>query len=74
MHHPFITMQEEGRIEIDIYRKQERICTVTEDNNFQPLRVTVGKQTNINIDFRYAEIKTSITVTPWGEVWQDTEM
>lgn len=67
-------MLEEGRIEIDIYREHERICTLTEDNNFQPLLLTVGKQTNIDIDFRYAEVKTFITVTPWGEVWQDTEM
>ena len=68
------TMQEGGGIEIDIYREQERICTVTEDNNFQPLRVTVGKQTNIDIDFRYAEVKVFVTVVPWGTVNQDTEM
>ncbi|WP_300700142.1 FimB/Mfa2 family fimbrial subunit [Bacteroides sp.] len=68
------TMQEGGMIEIDIYREQERIYTITEDNNFKPLRVTVGKQTNIDIDFRYAKVQTSITVVPWGEVWQDTEM
>ncbi len=67
-------MLENGRIEIDLYRKEEKIYTITEDNNFQPLKVTVGKQTNIDIDFRYAEIKVFITVTPWGEVWQDTEM
>ena len=67
-------MLESGRIEIDIYRKEEKIYTITEDNNFQPLKVTVGKQTNIDIDFRYAEIKTFITVVPWGEVRQDTEM
>ena len=67
-------MQDQGRIEIDIYREQEKICTVTEDNNFMPLRTSVGKQTNIDIDFRYADVKTSITVIPWGEVWQDTEM
>lgn len=68
------TTQEGGRIEIEIYREQERICTVTEDNKFEPLLLTVGKQTNIDIDFRYAGIKTFITVVPWGEVWQDTEL
>lgn len=69
----FPTGQQEC-IEIDIYRKQEKICTVTQDNDFKPLHAPIGKQTNIDIDFRYAEIKTLITVTPWGEIWQDTEM
>lgn len=68
------TTQEGDRIEIEIYREQERICTVTEDNKFEPLRVTAGKQTNIDIDFRFAKVQTSIMVVPWGEVWQDTEI
>lgn len=69
----FPTGQEQC-IEIDIYRKQEKICTVTQDNDFKPLCAPVGKQTNIDIDFRYAEVKIFISVVPWGEVWQNTEM
>lgn len=69
----FPTGQEEC-IEIDIYRKQEKICTVTQDDDFKPLRAPVGKQTNIDIDFRYAEVKVFVTVVPWGTISQDTEM
>ena len=65
---------EEEHIEIDIYREEEKICTVTQDNDFRPLRAPVGKQTNIDIDFRYAEIRTFVSVLTWGEVEQDTEM
>ena len=69
----FPTGQEEC-IEIDIYRKQEKICTLTQDNDFKPLRAPVGKQTNIDIDFRYANVKVFVTVVPWGTVNQDTEI
>lgn len=62
------------KIEIDIYRGQERICTIAEDNNFLPLYAPAGKQTNIDIDFRYAEVRAFITIVPWGQVNQDTEM
>ena len=65
---------EQGSIEIDIYRKQEKLCTIKEDNKFEPLYVPVGKQTNIDIDFRYAEVKAFVNVVPWGQVSQDTEM
>lgn len=67
-------MNERKKLEIDICRGQEMLCTITEDNNFQPLYAPVGKQTNIDIDFRYAEPKATIKVLPWGEVYQDTEM
>ena len=66
--------KEGGHIEIDIYRNQERIYTIVEDNDFKPLYVTAGKQTNIDIDFRYAEVKTFVTIVPWGTINQDTEM
>lgn len=65
---------EEKQLEIDICRGQEILCTIVEDNNRQPLYALVGKQTNIDIDFRYATVKTIVTVLPWGEVHQDTEM
>lgn len=62
------------RIEVDIYREDEKICTITEDNDAKPLCAIAGKQTNIDIDFRYAEIRTFVEVLPWGEVKQDIEM
>lgn len=61
-------------IEIDIYREQERICTVSRDNDFRRLKAPAGMQTNIDIDFRYAEVRTLVEVLPWGEVKQETEM
>lgn len=65
----------EGKpLEIDIYRKGEKIFTITEDNEFHPLYAPVGKQTNIDIDFRYAEVKVVVSVVPWGTVSQDVEM
>lgn len=62
------------RLEIDIYREQEIVCTITEDNNLQPIYAPVGKQTHIDIDFRYAQVRAFVTVLPWGEVNQDVEM
>lgn len=64
----------ERRLEIDICRGQETLCTIMEDNDRQPLYASVGQHTNIDIDFRYATVKTIVTVLPWGEVHQDTEM
>ena len=29
---------------------------------------------NIDIDFRYAEVKIFVSVVPWGTVGQDVEM
>ena len=65
----------EGKpLEIDIYRKEEKLFTITEDNEFRPLYAPVGKQTNIDIDFRYAEVRAFVSVVPWGTVSQDVEM
>ena len=60
-------------IEVEIYRGQEKLCTVTHDEQQQPLCAAAGKQTDIEIDFRYAEVRTFVTVLPWGEVEQETE-
>ncbi|KAA5419140.1 FimB/Mfa2 family fimbrial subunit [Bacteroides cellulosilyticus] len=65
----------EGKtLEIDVYRKDEKLFTITKDNELRPLYVPVGQQTNIDIDFRYAEVKVFVSVVPWGMVGQDVEM
>ena len=69
----FPTEEGEG-IEVDICREGEKICTVAEDEEGKPLRALAGKQTKIEIDFRYARIKTLVKVLAWGEVGQETEM
>ena len=66
---------EEGQyIEIDIYRGDEKLYTVTEDNNFNRIYAPAGKQLNVDIDFRYTEVKVGTTITPWVEVTQNAEM
>ena len=41
---------------------------------FRIFPTAAGKQTDIEIDFRYAEVRTFVTVLPWGKVEQETEM
>ena len=66
---------EEGKgIEIDIYRGQDKVCTVERDNEGKPLYVMAGKQTDIEIDFKNTQIKATVKVLPWGEVNQNTEI
>ena len=57
-----------------IYRGQEKLCTITQDNELHLLRAEAGKQTDIEIDFRKTEIRVFVKVLPWGEVEQETEM
>ena len=65
----------EGKgIEIDIYRGQDKVCTVERDNEGKPLYVMAGKQTDIEIDFKNTQIKATVKVLPWGEVNQNTEI
>ena len=57
----------EGKpLEIDVYRKDEKLFTITKDNELRPLYAPVGQQTNIDIDFRYAEVKVFVSVVPSG--------
>ena len=66
---------EEGKgIEIDIYRGQDKVCTVERDNEGKSLYVMAGKQTDIEIDFKNTQIKATVKVLPWGEVNQNTEI
>lgn len=62
------------RIEIDILRRKETLCTIVEDMAGQPLTALPGQQLDVDIDFRYAKIKVTVTIVPWGEVKQDVEM
>ena len=53
-------------IEVEIYRGQEKLCTVTQDSELQPLRAAAGKQTDIEIDFRKTEIRAFVKSTAVG--------
>ena len=65
--------QEEQQMEIDIYRTGEKLFTITEDMKGESLYALPGQQLNVDIDFRYARVRVTVTVEPWGEVSQDTE-
>lgn len=61
-------------IEIDIYQNEQKLCTIDEDNEFNPIQAPAGKQTNVEIDCRYVKMKVVTNIVPWGEISQDTEM
>ncbi len=66
--------QEEECIEVEIYRGQEKLCTITQDNELHLLRAEAGKQTDIEIDFRKTEIRVFVKSTAMGEKWnRETE-
>lgn len=65
---------EERRIEIDICRNGKKLCTIDEDNDFNPICAPAGKQTNVVIDCRYVKMRADTEIVPWGETNQDTEM
>lgn len=74
---PFRTFPtgEGERIQVDVYRGENRLCTVTNDKYGRPLRTPAGKRTEIEIDFRPATVEVTIVVRPWEEqVEQNTEM
>lgn len=66
--------QEEQRIEIDILRADQKLFTIVEDNKGKPLHALPGKQLEVTVDFRHATVIVTVTVVPWGEVRQDTEL
>lgn len=66
--------QEKQRIEIDILRGGEKLTTVVEDFEGNPLIALPGQQLDVDIDLRYVRVKVTVTVVPWGEVRQETEM
>lgn len=71
--HVFPTCGEQ-HLEIDIYREEKKLCTVTKNSSFEPICTPAGKQTDILLDFRYATVRVTVEVLPWGEVSQNTEM
>ena len=66
--------QDDGRIFVDLYRKGEKLFTITTDDEGNLLRATPGKETYISVDFRYARMFVSVSVLPWGSTGQQTEM
>lgn len=66
--------QDDGRIFVDLYRKGEKLFTITTDDEGNLLRATPGKETYISVDFRYARMFVSISVLPWGSSGQQTDL
>lgn len=63
-----------AKIEIDIYRGNEKLYTISEDNELKTLYAPAGKQLNVDIDFRNTKINVMVTIVAWGEVSQQTEI
>jgi hypothetical protein len=66
--------QDDGRIVVDLYRKGEKLFTITTDDEGNLLRATPGKETYISVDFRYARMFVSVSVLPWGSSGQQTDL
>ena len=67
--------REGERIQVDVYRGAEKLCTVDSDKYGVPLCAPVGKLTEIGIDFRPATAEVTVVVRQWeGQTEQDTEM
>ena len=66
--------QDDGRIFVDLYRKGEKLFTITTDDEGNLLRATPGKETYISVDFRYARMFVSVSVLPWGSTGQQTDL
>lgn len=54
------------QISIDLYRDDTLLFTITTDDDGNPLRTLPGKETYITVDFRYARLRVSVNVVPWG--------
>jgi|WetSurMetagenome_2_1015567.scaffolds.fasta_scaffold35882_3 hypothetical protein len=59
---------------VDLYRGSTLLYSTTTDSEGNALRAIAGKQLNVTLDFRYSFVRVTVTVTPWGEVVQDTEL
>ncbi|WP_321332219.1 FimB/Mfa2 family fimbrial subunit [uncultured Bacteroides sp.] len=66
--------EEDSSLAIDIYRGDERLFTTTTDEEGEPLQAPAGKQLNVTIDFAHARAKVTVTVSPWQQAGQQTEM
>lgn len=74
----FPTQEQEQRqrqqpTEIDIFQGSRKLCTISTDNQGRTLYALPGQQLHVDIAFA-ATIQVTVTVVPWGEVWQETEM
>ena len=59
---------------VELYRRNEKLFSVSTDSDGQLLRAYPGKQLNIVIDFSRRNAVIRMIITPWGETWQDTVM
>jgi hypothetical protein len=65
---------DEGTLTIELYRGSNLLYSTTTDSNGDSLNAVAGKQLNVLLDFRYSFVRVTVTVTPYGEVTQDTNL
>lgn len=71
---PFSIVPEEEGVEIEVYRDEELLTTVTSDSDGAPITVYRGQLTNVLIEFGGGtELSVVVSVTPWGEdqIWKE---
>lgn len=66
--------EDEHKISIDLYRNNEKLFTITTDDEGNLLKALPGKETYISVDFRYARMFVDVSVLPWESSGQETEM
>lgn len=65
---------DEQTISVELYRDNEKISTITTDDEGNSLKALPGKETYITVDFRYAQMSVGVSVLAWGSIWQQTEL
>jgi hypothetical protein len=64
----------DGMLTVALYRGNELLYSTCTDSDGNALQAVAGKQLNVVLDFRYSFVRVTVTVTPWGEVTQNTEL
>jgi len=59
---------------LSLYRGNTKLFTTHTDSKGQLLRVKAGEQMNVTIDFHYAQAYITVTISPWDETTQETEL
>jgi len=62
-----------GGVTINVYRANTLLYTANKNSDGAPLQTVAGEQLNVTLNFDYPTVRVTTTVTPWGEVTQDTE-
>lgn len=57
-----------------LYRGNNLLFSTNKNSDGEVLKAVAGMQMNISLDFMYSDVRIKVNVTPWGEIWQDTNI